>query len=159
MYTDNESKFVAVLNRKVDLPKLFNALGHITAGLASRFDSRSLELLDYRDAGNSVHPGISRFPFIVLQADNSNQIRTLRQRLIEVNLPFTDFVDTMLGSSAEGQLANTSSTQESDLEYFAICTFGTAGALAQLVKKFSVYRGPAAVTSAPPQVANPVTNA
>jgi hypothetical protein len=32
MYADNQYKFVAVLNPKIEIPQLLNALGHITAG-------------------------------------------------------------------------------------------------------------------------------
>lgn len=34
---ENSKKFIAVLNKKVDIGKLMNALGHMTAGLAGGF--------------------------------------------------------------------------------------------------------------------------
>ena len=36
MYADNQHKFVAVVNPKIDIPKLMNGLGHITAGLMAQ---------------------------------------------------------------------------------------------------------------------------
>lgn len=42
-----------------------------------------MQFLEYTDANNSSHPAISQFPFIVLAADNANQIRTLRKAAIE----------------------------------------------------------------------------
>lgn len=30
LYADNTSKFIAVLNKKIELPKLMNALGHMS---------------------------------------------------------------------------------------------------------------------------------
>ncbi len=144
LYADNEAKFVAVLNRKITLPQLMNALGHITAGLVSLCqDTKTMKFLRYEDADGGAHPAISHFPFIVLEAKNGNQIRTLRQAAIEQNILFNDFADKMLGGSAEEQLQNTRNTKESDLDYFAIVLFGPADVLNGLTRKFSLFRGPA----------------
>ena len=148
LYRDNSFKFVAVLNRKVPLPQLMNALGHMTAGLTSQCDSHDLAFLRYQDGDGSVHPNISRYPFIVLSAKNGNQIRTLRYAAIQQGIHFSDFVDTMLGSSAEDQLQKTRSTKEMNLEYFGICLFGSAAKLDELTRKFSLF---VVRAEAPPQ--------
>ena len=139
LYEDNEYKFVAVLNRKVPLPQLMNALGHMTAGLTSQCDFRDLAFLRYQDGDGSVHPNISQYPFIVLSAKNGNQIRTLRYAAIQQGIHFSDFVNTMLGTSAEDQQQKTRSTREMDLEYFGICLFGSAAKLNELTRKFSLF--------------------
>lgn len=150
LYKDNSFKFVAVLNRKVPLPQLMNALGHMTAGLTSQCDFRDLAFLRYQDGDGSVHPNISQYPFIVLSAKNGNQIRTLRYAAIQQGIHFSDFVDTMLGSSAEDQLQKTRSTKEINLDYFGICLFSSAAKLDELTRKFSLFT---AKTEAPPQIA------
>jgi hypothetical protein len=143
LYADNEAKFVAILNRKITVPRLMNALGHSTAGLISLCpDTETMKFLRYEDADGGAHPAISHFPFIVLEAKNGNQIRTLRQTVIEQGILFNDFADKMLGGSAEEQLQNTRNTKESDLEYFAIVLFGPAEVLNVLTRKFSLFRGP-----------------
>ena len=81
---ENNFRFVAILNKKIETGKLMNALGHMTAGLSGGY-GKSVEMcfLEYKDKNNGVHPYISHFPFIVLSADNSNQIRTVRQELLQ----------------------------------------------------------------------------
>lgn len=140
-YSDNASKFVAVLNRKAPLPQLLNALGHISVGLTAEHpDLNEMHFLSYADANGGEHPSISRFPFIVLTARNGNQIRTLRNAALERRIPFVDFVDTMLGESAEDQLRRTKDTPEADLDYLAIALFGLAMDLDPLTRKFSLFR-------------------
>jgi hypothetical protein len=142
MYADNDYKFVAVLNEKIEMHRLLNALGHMTAGLVSQAsDPASMRFLCYKDADGGLHPAISHYPFIVLSARNGNQIRTLRQGAIEAGLVYNDFVATMIGSSAENQLAKTQAAREADLEYFGICLFGPSEVLGGLTRKFSLFKG------------------
>lgn len=138
---ERNHRFVAILNRKIETGKLLNALGHMTAGLAGgAARDLDLHLLQYVDGDGGTHPYISHFPFIVLQADNGNQIRTVRGEAIMQGIPCTDFVSSMtVGTSAE-QLERTKATPEADLEYFGICLFGETEALRQLTKKFSLFR-------------------
>ena len=118
-----------------------NALGHMTAGLAGGFGkANEMCFLEYKDKNNGIHPFISHFPFIVLAADNSNQIRTVRNEALSKNLSFTDFTSTMtIGTSAE-QVNNTSQTDEADLEYYGICMFGETSILREFTKKFSLFK-------------------
>lgn len=141
---ENSKEFVAVLNKKVETGKLMNALGHMTAGLSVRVAEKhgisEMCFLQYPDKDNNPHSNISHFPFIVLKADNSNKIRTLRSRAIEKNLIFVDFTSTMtVGTSAEQQ-QRTKATPEVDLEYWGICLFGATEALKPLTKKFSLFQ-------------------
>lgn len=53
-------RFMAVLNKKVEVGKLMNALGHMTAGLAGGFDKHGdMHFLEYRDKDGGIHPHIS----------------------------------------------------------------------------------------------------
>jgi len=136
-----QHRFVALLNKKVETGRLMNALGHMTAGLVG--GSGNIEqfcFLQYHDADNGTHPNISHFPFIVLRADNSNQIRTLRNTLLEKGIPFTDFTSTMTVGTSEEQQNTTSGTAELGLEYWGICTFGDTDTLRDLTKKFQLFR-------------------
>ncbi|MCL4338968.1 DUF2000 domain-containing protein [Patescibacteria group bacterium] len=138
---ENSKKFVAVLNKKIEAGKLMNALGHMTAGLAGGYGKeKEMCFLEYCDKDNGKHPFISHFPFIVLRADNSNQIRTARKEAAARNIIFTDFTSTMtVGTSAE-QVQRTSETPEAELEYYGICMFGDTAALNEFTKKFSLWR-------------------
>lgn len=138
---EQSRRFIAILNKKVEPGKLMNALGHMTAGLAGGYEKRDeLCLLRYEDKDGGAHPNISHYPFIVLQADNGNQIRTVRAEALQRGIPFTDFTATMtVGSSAEQQ-ERTRATPEAELEYYGICLFGDSATLREFTKKFSLFR-------------------
>jgi hypothetical protein len=137
---EHSCRFVAVLNKKIETGKLLNALGHMTAGLAGGSgQADSMCFLEYRDKDGGIHPSISHFPFIVVRADNSNQIRKIRAQAVERNLPFTDFTSSMTEGTSEEQVARTARTPESELEYFGICLFGNTEELKELTGKFSLF--------------------
>ena len=59
---ENSKRFIAVLNKKVPTGRLFNALGHMTAGLAGGYENRDeLCFLQYQDKEGGIHPNISLF--------------------------------------------------------------------------------------------------
>ena len=138
---ENSKRFIAVLNKKIEVGSLMNALGHITAGLAgSSGKANEMCFLPYHDKDGGIHPHISHFPFIVLKADNSNKIRTVRNECIARNIPFSDFTSTMtIGSSKEQQDA-TGSMAEEDLEYYGIVIFGGTEELREFTGKFSLFK-------------------
>lgn len=134
-------KFVAVLNRKIEVSKLMNALGHMTAGLVgSHSDITQMRFDNYQDKDGGTHPSISDNGFIILQADNSNQIRTLRNQLKETGVHFVDFTSTMTVGTYKEQQDRTAQTPEVELEYFGICMFGNKETLSVLTKRFSLWR-------------------
>ncbi|EKO5148854.1 DUF2000 domain-containing protein [Vibrio fluvialis] len=138
---ENSKRFIAVLNKKVEMGRLFNALGHMTAGLVGQIEKvDDLCFLQYQDKDGGTHPSISHYPFIVLKADNSNKIRKVREELLQRGLPFTDFTHTMIVGSSEEQVNATAETAEQDLEYFGICMFGDAAELKEFTGKFSLFK-------------------
>lgn len=138
---ENNFRFVAVLNKKIEPGKLMNALGHMSAGLSGGYNrANEMWFLEYKDKNNGIHPFISHFPFIVLSADNSNQIRTVRNEAIARNIIFSDFTSTMTIGTSEEQVKNTAFTDEINLEYYGICTFGQTELLREFTKKFSLWK-------------------
>lgn len=134
-------KFVAVLNKKTPVGNLMNALGHMTAGFAAAYpDHAALRFDNYQDADGNDHPHISDNPFIILQADNSNKIRTFRMAVQEAGLPFTDFTSTMTEGTYFEQQERTKRTPEAELEYYGIVTFGEIEKLNGITRKFSLWR-------------------
>lgn len=134
-------KFVAALNKKIPAGNLMNALGHISVGLGAAYAKpEELRIDDYQDADGNTHASISDNPFIVLRADNSNKLRTLRQALFDADLPCVDFTDTMVEGTYREQQERTKATPEGELEYWAVATFADAETLNQLTKKFSLWR-------------------
>ena len=138
---ENTKRFVAILNKKIETGRLMNALGHMTAGLAGGFGkTEEMCFLQYQDKDGGIHPNISHFPFIVLAAENSNQIRTVRQEALTRNIPFTDFTSTMTVGTSQEQQGRTLATPEAELEYWGICLFGLTSELRELTKKFSLFQ-------------------
>jgi len=132
-------KFVAVLNKSADPQKLFNALGHISVGLAGNTSqSEEMGFLSYFDAGNNEYPNISKYPFIVLKG-NGSKIKQFRRDLIANNIPYSCFLNTMITGGSEVQVATTKSTSADELEILAIVTFSERFILDPLTKKFSVW--------------------
>jgi hypothetical protein len=134
-------RFVAVLNKKVEQGRVMNALGHMAVGFTSLTeDKESLRMGVYIDGDMNEHKAISDNPFIVLSADNSNQIRTLRNKLVESEIPFNDFLSTMVEGTFEDQHKRTEMTPEPELEYWGICFFAENEKSKELTKKFSLWK-------------------
>ena len=137
---ENSKRFIAILNKKIEVGRLMNALGHMTAGLAGGNNlSQEMCLLQYEDKDGGKHPNISHFPFIVLKADNSNQIRSVRNEAMKRGIFFSDFTSTMTIGTSEEQINNTKQSPELELEYYGICLFGETDILREFTKKFSLF--------------------
>lgn len=118
-----------------------NALGHTTAGLISLYpDLATMRFASYFDKDGGEHKNISDNPFIILAADNSNKLRTLREKLLEAGILFTDFTNTMTVGTFVEQQERTKNTPEAELEYYCVCLFGEKDQLAELTKKFSLWK-------------------
>ena len=136
-----KNKFVAVLNKKILSGSLMNALAHMSAGLSGSYPNiLELRFNSYFDKDSGDHKSISDHPFIILSADNSNQLRTLRNSLIETNIHFNDFTSTMTVGTYAEQKERTKNTPESELEYWGVCAFGNKEILNQLTRKFSLWK-------------------
>ena len=134
-------RFVAILNKKIEIGRLMNALGHMTAGLADRVGkSKDMSFLEYKDKSGNSHPGISHFPFIVLSADNSSQIRTVRVEALKNQVSFTDFTSTMTIGTSQQQVEATAESNETDLEYYGIVLFGKTEVIIEFTNKFSLFK-------------------
>lgn len=137
---ENSLRFIAVLNKKIETGKLMNALGHMSAGLAGGFGkSEEMNFLEYKDKDGGIHPKISHFPFIILKAENSNQIRRVRNEAFQRNIIFTDFTSTMTMGTSDDQIERTKNTPELELEYWGICLFGKTAELKEFTGKFSLF--------------------
>jgi hypothetical protein len=138
---ENTRRFIAILNKRIEVGRLMNALGHMSAGLGGGYGkTEEMCFLQYYDKDSGTHPNISHFPFIILSADNSNQIRLVRNEAIAKGIPFSDFTSTMTVGSSEEQVNATAAASESELEYFGICLFGPTDILREFTRKFSLFK-------------------
>ena len=138
---ENSKRFIAVLNKKIELGQLMNALGHVTAGIAGgSLKIDDMCFLQYQDKDGGKHPNISHFPFIVLKADNSNKIRSVRNEAMKRDIPFSDFTSTMTLGTSQDQMDATRNASEEELEYYGIVLFGGTEELKEFTGKFSLFR-------------------
>ena len=141
IYKPVSHKFVAVLNKKISANLLMNALGHLSAGLSASYPNiPEMRFDSYIDKDGGNHKSISDNPFIILAADNSNKIRTLRNTLLEKGIHFVDFTSTMTVGTYLEQQQRTKETPELNLEYYGICLFGEINQVNELTRKFSLWR-------------------
>ncbi len=131
-------KFVAVLNKKIETGKVMNALAHMTVWLVSSHPEIDMGVIDYTDKDSTSHVA-SKHPYIILKAENSNKIRTLRNALIEKWIPFASFTSAMTVWWWEAQVETSKSTPEAELEYYGICMLGEKSILDELTRKFSLW--------------------
>jgi hypothetical protein len=74
-----------------------------------------------------------------LKAENSNQIRKIRNEALQRNILFTDFTSTMTVGTSADQIERTKNTPEAELEYWGVCMFGDASELKEFTGKFSLF--------------------
>lgn len=135
-------KFAAVLNKKVDIGKIMNALAHATLGLAATASPEELEAMgfvDYIDKDGNNHRSLSKNSYVILRAENGNQIRTARKQAAEKGIHFIDFAHTMQEGTYLEQLEKTKETPEAELEYYALIMFGPIEEVSVITKKFQLW--------------------
>lgn len=140
VYNDTH-KFVAVVNKDMEIGKALNAIAHCCAGLvASASDDikEKMSFIDFIDKDNSLHRSISGLSLIVLRGKNG-EIKKLRKNFIDNKILFTDFTETMTGDTYKEQLDKTLETNEENMKYFCLVGFGTKEELDPLTKKFSLW--------------------
>ncbi len=132
------TKFVAVLNKKIETGKIMNALAHMTVGLVNSHPEVDMGVISYADKDGGMHMA-SKWPYIILRADNSNKIRALRNVCVEKGIPFASFTSAMTVGGWEEQVERSKDTPELELEYYGICIVGEKSTLDELTKKFSLW--------------------
>jgi len=134
-------KFVAVLNKKVEIGKVLNVLAHLSIGIvadATPEQVQEMGIVNYTDRDENIHKA-SKNSFVILKADNGNQIRTVRNAAKEKGILFVDFTNTMQEGTFLEQLDRTKQTPEAELDYYGIVLFGEIDKVSELTRKFSLW--------------------
>lgn len=134
-------KFVAIVNKNLEIGKVLNAIAHSTAGLVASAPEKlkeKMSFIDFVDKDDSPHKSISGLSLIVLRGKNG-EIKKLRKSFIENNIHFTDFTETMTGDTYKEQLDRTKETDEENMKYFCLVGFGEKQIIDPLTKKFSLW--------------------
>lgn len=138
--TDQENKFVVVLNKSYEFARLTSGFGHVTAGLVASLsdDVEQMRFLEYKSADGELFNWISDYSFIVLKG-RGGQLKTLRNALQSAELPCVTYLDTMLEGGTAVEQAATSARTIDELEILALATFGNCETVDGLTKKFSLF--------------------
>lgn len=155
MFDDlSEFKVVALINKRLPTGQALNAIAHLGLGLCAAVGDEGrhiLQFLDFVDRDGGVHRSISARSLVVLQG-SSGDIRRLRRDALDTGLPCVDFTVTMTGGDYQSQIARTSVTAETELEYFGVITFGKTDILRPITRKYSLWRQKTDDTSVAPDV-------
>lgn len=141
MVYNETHKFVAVVNKNLEIGKALNAIAHSCAGLvalAPEEVKEKMSFIDFKDKDDSLHESISGLSLIVLRGKNG-EIKKLRQQFIENNILHTDFTETMTGDTYKEQLDKTLETSNEEMQYFCLAAFGEKEVIDPLTKKFSLW--------------------
>jgi hypothetical protein len=134
-------KFVAVLNKKVDIGKVLNVLAHLSISIVADAIPEQVQemgVVNYSDKDENTHKA-SKNSFVILKADNGNKIRTVRNAAKEKGILFVDFTNTMQEGTFLEQLERTKQTPEAELDYYGIVLFGEIDKISELTRKFSLW--------------------
>lgn len=138
MFEDNQKKLYIVVNRMMESALLLNATAHLAAGIMRKADEALFH--DYSNEESGLKAHLSHYPVVILQAKNSNQLKTALLKCQEADITFNYFSTTMLGASSEAQIQATKETSLEALEFIAIALYGDTVRMLPVTKKFSVFK-------------------
>ncbi|MHA1048172.1 DUF2000 family protein [Enterobacter hormaechei subsp. steigerwaltii] len=138
MFEDNQKKLYIVVNRMMEPALLLNATAHLAAGTMRKADDALFH--DYSNEESGLKAYLSHYPVVILQAKNSNQLKTALLKCQEADITYNYFSTTMLGASSEAQIQATKETSLEALEFIAIALYGDTERMLPVTKKFSVFK-------------------
>lgn len=139
-YENNDRKFVAVINRKHTLPVVLNALAHAAFGLSGQ-GAHVGRLLDYPNHATGFLARVDESPFIILEAKNSDQLQMLAMAAMDrARLAYNVFTTSMIGRSADSQIASTRDAMGDELDFVVVVLFGLRENVEPLTKRFSLFK-------------------
>ena len=116
-----------------------NALAHMALGIGTRLGPDEALMCDYVDAGNTHHPSISGYPFIVLKG-RPNKIREAIDAAKNAGIQTVDFTNTMTVGTYVEQLQRTKATANAELEFYGTVFYGDVVPVSEITRKFSLYK-------------------
>lgn len=139
-YENNDQKFVAVINRKHSLPVVLNALAHAVFGISGKGPLVG-RLLDYPNNATGFLACVDESPFIILEAKNSAQLQMLATATMDkARLVYNVFTTSMIGRSADSQIASTRDAIGDNLDFVVVVIFGFREDVEPLTKRFSLFK-------------------
>ena len=135
-----KKKIVAVLNGRVEIGAVMNALAHMSIGLGASIQNKEdLHLVDYRDGDNNSHPNLSELPFIICNAKDSS-IKKLRKILVEKKVNFVDFPNYVNSIGTFDYPSKSQEFKEENITYYGIVIFDDWDLVTELTKKYTLWK-------------------
>lgn len=138
MFEDNQKKLYIIVNRTQPLALLLNATAHLAAGIMRKADEVLFH--DYPHDESGLSAWLSHYPVVILEAKNSNQLKSALLKCRDAGIAHNFFTTTMLGRSSQEQIQATKTASLEALEFVAIALYGETDAMAPVTKKFSVFK-------------------
>lgn len=134
-------KLVAVLNGKIGVGVIMNALAHMAVGLGASVENKTeFRFVDYTDGDGNSHANISELPFIILRTKNPEELKELRKELTSKNVCFVDFPGFINSIGTFESPEKSKQFKGESIEYYGIIMFGDWDVVLELTRKFSLWR-------------------
>ncbi len=120
---------------------ILNALAHAAFGMSGK-GTHIGRLLGYPNHATGILAKVDESPFISLDAKNSSQLQTLVSvAMNSAHLAYNVFTTSMIGRSADAQVAATQAAAGEGLDFVVVVLFGPREDVEPLTKRFSLFKG------------------
>lgn len=138
VYDYKEKKIVAVINKDLSVGLAMNALGHMAFAIGSYSDNLMMGAHKYIDASGNSYNGISKYPFMVLQA-TQEQIEQIAKKSDEKDVTTVKYTQEMFDTDTDDELKEAIMNNSKPVIH-AIVVSGDKKPVNSLTGSFGLYR-------------------
>ncbi len=138
IYTYKERKIVAVISNDLPVGLATNALGHLSFAAGHYADESWMGRKFHVDANDETHTGISRYPFIVLEAEKEKVPQIIKLAKKNKELTVVDYPQEMFDTEHDDEL-NQAISKAKVLNYHAAVLVGPSKLIDELTKGLKLY--------------------